>query len=508
VSTDLNAPAPGRAPVARRPSLALAARLALLTAAMAVALVLGATEIALSWSERSRLDDARRESRALATALGSYLTRISPRGSRDSLEMEFRRWAHQDLTGIEATVYMREGATLVPVIAVDSSLLDRSPSPLSYRALSSDTALDRYETGDDPAWHVATRLPLGSRHPFGVLNVAVSAAHQNELAKAERRRAYAIAMASAILLAIGVAWLTNYWVGRPLRALGDTMDEAHTGAADSPAAVELGPREFRTLAQRYNDLRGALTERERESKARAGLLALEEHSRGLDRLQVLAATAAEFAHEIGTPLNTVRGHLQLLHDDLGNAQPSVERVNLLLGQVDRMAGIVKDNLERITWPEPRVHDADLADIARRTLRFFEPSLATAAVSASFSGNGAGPLAAVTARCDPALVEQILLNLVKNAIEALPPGGRLTIAARTEGRSAVLEVSDNGPGLSPEARANLFNPFTTTKGPNGTGLGLSLSRRLAREMDGDLVHIASEHGTTWRLTLPASGESAT
>src|SRR6185295_8574349 len=131
----------------RRPALALAARLAFLTAVMAVALVLGATEIALSWSERSRLADSRRESRALASALASYLTRIAPRGNRDSLEMEFRRWAHQDLTGIEATVFLREGNTLVAFIAVDSSLLDRAPSRLNYLALASDSALDRFETG-------------------------------------------------------------------------------------------------------------------------------------------------------------------------------------------------------------------------------------------------------------------------------------------------------------------------------------------------------------------------
>lgn len=489
----------------KRPALALAARLAVLTAVMAVALVLGATEIALSWSERSRLADSRRESRALASALASYLTRIAPRGNRDSLEMEFRRWAHQDLTGIEATVFLREGNTLVAFIAVDSSLLDRAPSRLNYLALASDSALDRFETGDDPAWHVATKLPLGSRHPFGVLNIAMSAAHLTAVARQERQRAYGIAIASAFLLAVGVAWLTNFWVGRPLRALGDTMEGAHGGATGSPAAAELGPREFRTLAQRYNELRGALAERERESEARAGLLALEEHSRGLDRLQVLATTAAEFAHEIGTPLNTVRGHLQLLRDDLVKAQtqPSVDRVDLLLGQVDRVAGIVKSSLESVTWPEPRVHDADLADIARRTLRFFEPSLAKAAVL-GVAPNGSGP---VIARCDPALVEQILLNLFKNAIEALTPGGNLKLVARVQDGRAELDVSDDGPGLSAEAHATLFNPFTTTKGPSGTGLGLSLSRRLAREMDGDLVHIATAKGTTWRLSLPIPGARA-
>lgn len=480
-------------------------RLAILTAAMAIVLVLGATEIALSWSERTRLDDSRREAGALASALASYLTRITPTGDPDSLQIEFRRWAHRDLTGIEATLFVRDGATLVPLIAVDSSLLDRRAGPLNYEALKVDSIRDRFETGPDPAWHVAAPIPLGSKIPFAVLNVALSTAHQAELAKAERRRAYAIAIASAILLAVGVAVLTNYWVGRPLDALGNTMAEAHTGAAGSPAAAELGPREFRTLAKTYNELRDALTERERESEARAGLLALEEHSRGLDRLQIVAATAAGFAHEIGTPLNTVRGHLQLLKDDLtaAHAQPSVDRVDLLLGQVDRMAGIVKGSIEAIAWPEPRVHDADLADIARRTLRFFEPSLARASVTATFTGTGAnGNGGPVAARCDPALVEQILLNLVKNAIEALPAGGHLTVAARTEAGRAVLDVADDGPGLSAEARAYLFNPFATTKGPSGTGLGLSLSRRLAREMDGDLVHIATPQGTQWRLTLPA------
>ena len=116
-------------------------------------------------------------------------------------------------------------------------------------------------------------------------------------------------------------------------------------------------------------------------------------------------------------------------------------------------------------------------------------------------DGAAAASPVLARGDPALLEQILLNLIKNAIEALPPGGRVRLTPGSEQGMAFIVVADDGPGLSPEVQAYLFNPFTTTKGPGGTGLGLVVSRRLARALGGELAYVPSERGTAWRVTLP-------
>jgi signal transduction histidine kinase len=113
-----------------------------------------------------------------------------------------------------------------------------------------------------------------------------------------------------------------------------------------------------------------------------------------------------------------------------------------------------------------------------------------------------PSPPVLARCDPALVEQILLNLLKNSIEALSPGNTVGISTRGEEAEASIEIFDDGPGLDPEAEAHLFRPFSTTKGPQGTGLGLAVSRRLAQTLGGDLVRVPSQRGVRWRLTLPA------
>ena len=101
-----------------------------------------------------------------------------------------------------------------------------------------------------------------------------------------------------------------------------------------------------------------------------------------------------------------------------------------------------------------------------------------------------------------MVEQILLNLLKNAIEALPGGGTVDDRHRALAITmAYIDVQDDGPGLDAEAEPNLFRPFSTTKGPLGTGLGLAVSRRLARMLGGDLVHVPSARGVRWRLTLP-------
>jgi signal transduction histidine kinase len=254
------------------------------------------------------------------------------------------------------------------------------------------------------------------------------------------------------------------------------------------------------VARRYNDLREALVQRQRESEARAGLLSLEDRARSFDRLAQAEEIAAAFAHEIGTPLNTMNGHLQLMREDLrvSGDQSATERVGLLLAQLDRVAKIVRGRLERGGWPAPTGDAVDLEALAQRMLRFLEPSLDAAGIKTSLTAGTDGR--AAVAEGDSDLVEQILLNLLKNAIEALPPGGSIRIATGVRESRAFVEVADDGPGLPDEARSQLFQPFVTSK-PTGTGLGLAVSRRLARALGGELSFVPADRGTIWQLTLP-------
>jgi signal transduction histidine kinase len=243
----------------------------------------------------------------------------------------------------------------------------------------------------------------------------------------------------------------------------------------------------------------ALQVKRRESDAQAARLGLEERSRSIERAALAEETAATFAHEIGTPLNTISGHLQLLRDDLhsGRNPSGVERVNTVLAQVDRVSAIVRGRLERGRWPAFAISEADLTELGGRLVSFMEPSARQAGVHMELSG-----VKSARCRCDPVLVEQILLNLMKNAIEAMPSGGTLRLSTGATGGMTWLEVSDDGPGLPAAARARLFQPFATTKGTEGTGLGLAVSQRLAQGMGGNLELRDSVRGTAWRLSLPA------
>lgn len=496
-------PPPARPPLHHRPPLGLPTRLAVLTAVMSLLLVLGATETALSISERSRLDDLRDASVAMANTLAAFLTRIAPTGNPDGLRAGLANWSRRHIVETTAWVFVSQAGHF-ELAASSDSLNDALPVAADSEAARTRQTVVQYLGGDEKGWRVA--MPIGTPDPYGVLDVSVATRRLDEWADRERQLAYALALAASLLVALGVFLLTARWVGRPLTSLGRAMALAHSGAEGSPAAPELGPQEFRELARQYNQLRTALARRERESDASASLRALEERARSLDRLAMMQETAAGFAHEIGTPLNTMSGHLQLLREDLRRAgnQPAGERVNLMLSQLGRVAQIVRAGLERGGWPSPAVQPIELDAVARRVLRFLDPTLQESGIRATVVAAPSG--GSILAQGDSAMVEQILLNLLKNAVEAMGHGGSISVSVSSLNGTAAIEVADDGPGLTPEAQSQLFKPFTTTKGPAGTGLGLSVSRRLARSLGGDLVHVPSERGARWRLTLPLTAKS--
>ena len=483
--------------------LGLARRLAVFAACFAAVLVLVTTEVSLSLSARSRLEDLRLEALAVASTLADYLDRAAPNGDPGDLEAALADWGGLRLRQTSAAVFVLDRAGHLELSASTDSVEQSELAPEDRRAIAERRQLVWQDAGLRPAWHVAQ--PLGGHaRLIGLLSLRLSTARLQEWARNERRRGYLLALVAASVLAAGIAWLTGRWVGEPLRTLGTAMAGAYAGARLAPAAPELGPREFRALAGRYNELRTALAAQERESEARAALLALEERARGLERLALLDEASASFAHEIGTPLNTMNGHFQLLREDLRGlgASEAVHRVDLVLGQVERVAGIARAWLTQGSWPRPALQPVDLRRIARYLLEFMEPSFTAGRVSARSDDAAAPP---VTVQSDPELVEQILLNLLKNAMDAMPDGGEIRLASGFDGRMAWLTVTDSGAGISEVVKRQLFHPFTTTKGPLGTGLGLTLSRRLARALGGDLVHEPTDVGTRWRLTLPlASG----
>jgi len=480
--------------------MGLPRRLAIFAACMAAALVLLTTEISLSLSARSRLEDLRLEAVAVSSTLADYLDRAAPTGDAGDLKAALADWGGLRLRQAAAVVFVLDSVGRYETSAATDSLEERELAPEDQRAITERQQVVWQEKGERPAWHVAQ--PLGGAAPrvTGVLSLRVSTERLHEWAGDERRRSYLLALAAAAVLAAGMAWLTSRWVGEPLRALGAAMAGAYAGASLGPEAPELGPREFRVLARRYNELRTALAERERESEARAALLALEERARGLERLALVDEASASFAHEIGTPLNNMNGHFQLLREDLRSlgAPAAAHRVDLVLGQVERVAGIVRAWQSRGAWPHPALKPVSLNQVAQRVLEFMEPSINAAGVSASVDEGAVPP---VNARADAGLVEQILLNLIKNALEALPRGGEIRLGAGSDGRNAWLTITDNGAGMSETVRQQLFNPFISTKGPLGSGLGLTVSRRLARALGGDLVHEPTASGTRWRLSLP-------
>jgi two-component system, NtrC family, sensor histidine kinase PilS len=225
--------------------------------------------------------------------------------------------------------------------------------------------------------------------------------------------------------------------------------------------------------------------------------AMEARMRQADRLATLGRMAANIAHEIRNPLASLTGAIEVL-TRTGVAGDARERLSqIVVRESERLNQIITNFLE-YTRPAPLTLEAvDIAEALEGVLVLLEHRGAPAGLKVvrEFSS----PL---VWRADPQQFRQVLWNLCRNAVEAMPEGGELRVGAATvPGRKLEVWVADTGHGIAPENLAHVFEPFFSTK-PGGTGLGLSLVHRIIQEHGGEVdVRSTPGLGTTFTVTLP-------
>ena len=226
-----------------------------------------------------------------------------------------------------------------------------------------------------------------------------------------------------------------------------------------------------------------------------------------ERMASIGRISAQVAHEIRNPLASVSLNVELLADELRSyrdqdTDEALTIVAAILKEVERLSGIVEEYLQYSRLPTPRLARIDLNVLVDELLEFTAGGLIPAKVELVWKPNPKP----TWARADPDQVRQVLLNLIKNAIEAMPNGGTIVLATRSAGAGAEIEVRDDGPGIRAEDLGKIFDPFYTTK-EVGTGLGLTLAQQLLEKQSGAIsCESEPDHGTTFRIRLPADGSS--
>lgn len=233
---------------------------------------------------------------------------------------------------------------------------------------------------------------------------------------------------------------------------------------------------------------------------RTELKAIQQRAWQSERLAELGVLASGLAHEIRNPLNSIRFNLQNVQDGLTQLQADsgelVATLKDIADEVDRLEEIMRAFLH-LARPDPaQVRPVEVCDLLESIARLVEGPCRAQHIELAW--DCAEP---VWTLADPNQLKQVLLNLVLNAQQAMPQGGRLHLRCRASAESVCIEVSDTGPGIPEAVRGKLFQPFVSTK-KEGTGLGLSICRRLIEQMHGSMdFRTASGEGTTFIIRLP-------
>ncbi len=301
--------------------------------------------------------------------------------------------------------------------------------------------------------------------------------------------------------------LTEPTAGETLwRLVPGLRDSLETGAADTPLVTrefELAypsPRVVRLYMVPFGETGGddrrhviILSDITAEKKSTAELIENE-------KISSILLLAAGVAHELGNPLNSLTIHLQLIDRKMKKLKASKETrsledsIKICRDEVTRLDGIIKNFLEAIRPRPPNLTEVHLPEVIGEVLSFQAKELEDRGITV----DGEPPPGTPVIMADRDQLKQVFFNLIKNAMEAMQPGGRLSLKVRTDDDSVYVAIADTGSGIKAEDLAKLFQPYHTTK-VSGHGLGLMIVQRIMRDHGGH-VGIESKDGVGTVVTL--------
>jgi two-component system sensor kinase FixL len=216
-----------------------------------------------------------------------------------------------------------------------------------------------------------------------------------------------------------------------------------------------------------------------------------------ERLAAVGNTVTHIAHEIKNPLLVIGGFARQLLKTQGLDDKARQKLSIIATEVSHLEEMVAEMREFVRRPPAQKSQGQLGDALRAAVELFQDTLAEHRITVRWVEET--PLPPVT--FDAKQVHQVLINLLKNALEAMPQGGEITITSRVKGTNAEVSITDTGGGMSPEVSENIFQPYFTTK-EKGTGLGLAICQDIIQEHGGCIFADSSPgRGSTFTIQFP-------
>jgi signal transduction histidine kinase len=512
----------GESPFLQRP-LGLQTRITLLVAMIVVGVLALFSYLDLRLTEHSQRELFRERTIYVTRELDAKIYTLKDLEDVASLEDEIAGWmyARPSIKAIDFFVFHKHS------YKVQFSSSGETDLGLTYQSLQSlkrDLVVSTLTNKNNQScWEILAPLHVG-RRIVGGIRILTSLEEAEIFLANKRTRTLLFTLISVAILILILTFFFSRAINRPIQRLVRAMSEAEEGKLNVEVPIgskdELGllADHFNRMLSRINQFNEELTRRvetatrelaQRNEELRLANESLFQAQRQLvqaEKLSALGHVAATVAHEIGTPLNSISGYIQLMLMEGAGSEVVGRRLRIIESQLDRLAQIIRNLLNSTRQPEPQLQALNINQLLEAMGNLTQPGMSLRGIHLIWQLYASLPPVAG----DPGLLQQVFLNLITNAIDALPQGGVLTISTSPSlgvsqnGHFVEVTVQDSGSGMSEEVKRKAVEPFFTTKEPGkGAGLGLAICNEIIRSHHGKLEIESQEgKGSTIRLQLPA------